>query len=31
MTDVQVLAFVIVPIVAAAFAWGVALWARYAG
>ena len=30
MTDIQILAFVIVPIVAVAFGWGVALWARHA-
>ena len=30
MTDIQILAFVIVPVVAVAFGWGVAYWARHA-
>jgi nitrate reductase NapE component len=30
MTEAQVLAFIIVPVVAVAFGWGVALWARRA-
>ena len=29
MTDVQILAFVVVPIAAVAMGWGVALWARH--
>ena len=28
MTDIQLLAFVITPLVALAIGWGVALWAR---
>jgi len=30
VTDVQILAFIIVPTVAVAFGWGVAFWARRA-
>ena len=30
MTDIQILAFVVVPVVAVAFGWGVAYWARHA-
>lgn len=29
MTDIQILAFVVVPIGAVAVGWGVALWARH--
>ncbi len=28
MTDIQLLAFVIIPVVALCLGWGVALWAR---
>ncbi len=30
MTDVQIVAFIIAPVMAVAFGWGVALWARRA-
>lgn len=30
MTDIQIVAFIITPLMAVAFGWGVALWAHYA-
>lgn len=30
MTEVQIVAFIIAPLMAVAFGWGVALWARRA-
>lgn len=30
MTDIQIVAFIVAPLMAVAFGWGVALWARCA-
>lgn len=30
MTDIQIVAFIVAPLMAVAFGWGVALWARRA-
>lgn len=30
MTETEIFAFVVVPVVAVAFGWGVAYWARHA-